>query len=184
MDLKITDEMIESLKTGNHLIFEKVFLAYYKNVKIFVNRLIKSDYDAEEISQDLFVKLWVNKDKIDVTKNFSNFMYMSARNAAFDYMKSKKVRDSYANEQLNEEEETCCMEESYYAKETALLIELIVSQMPEQRQRIFNLSRNEGKSNEDISIMLNIAPKTVKNHLNLALKELRNAVKYALIMIA
>lgn len=179
MDFKITVEMIEALKTGDHLIFEKVFLSYFKNVKTFVERLIKSEHDAEEISQELFVKLWINRDSIDVTKNFNSFIYVLAKNTAFDYMRSKKVRDNFTNDMIAEEEETYCMEEEYYIKETALLVDLVVSQMPEQRKRIYNLSRNEGRSNDDISEMLNISKRTVETHLNRALRELRKVVQSA-----
>lgn len=183
MDFKITDEMIETMKAGDHSKFETVFLAYFKNVKTFVSRLIKSDYDAEEISQELFVKLWINRDKIDASKNFNNFIYISARNAALNYMKSEKVRGNYTIEMVNDDEETYCIEEEYYAKETSLLIDLIVSQMPAQRQRIYNLSRNGGKSNDEISLMLNISKRTVETHLNRALKELKEVVKAALTFI-
>jgi len=183
MNSNITKEEIEALKAGDHQIFEKIFLSYFKNVKVFVQSLIKSEHEAEEITQELFSKLWINRESIDTGKNFHSFIFISAKNAALNFLKWRDIRDSFYNDQMLGEEETNSVENDYYAKEAALLIELVVSKMPEQRQKVYTLSRNGGVSNEEIAKMLNITKKTVENHLNLALKEVKKIFRSAKMLL-
>lgn len=68
------------------------------------------------------------------------------------------------------------VEDTLFAKEIRLLIEMIVSEMPAQRQRIYRMSREEGMSNEEIAGRLGISKRSVENQISLALKEIRQAV--------
>jgi len=183
MSFRLTKDVVEALVNGDHQMFERVFLAYFKNVKLFVQSLIKSEHESEEIAQELFVKLWTNRDSLGSVKFLSSYIFLSAKNAALDYLKWKYVRDSFYNDQIQGEEETVNTEDDYYAKETKSLIELAVSKMPEQRQKVYTLSRNDGKSNDEIAKMLNITKKTVENHMNLALKEVRSVLNSANIFL-
>ena len=67
------------------------------------------------------------------------------------------------------------------ANDLKLLVDLTVSEMPPQRKQIFHLSRQEGLTNDEIAVKLGIQKKTVENHLNLALKELRNVIGFIVI---
>ena len=75
------------------------------------------------------------------------------------------------------------MEEEYYAREKELLIRLVVCRMPEQRRRVFELSRYMGMDNQTIATTLNISKKTVENHLTLALRTLRAALASWIMLI-
>lgn len=165
-------ETYEALKNGDHKAFEAIFLAYYKRVKYFILGLVKSEEDAEELAQEVFVKLWTNRTSINVDKNLNTFIYVMARNMAFNFLKSKLVRESYSNDPSHTEE-TSSSEDIIYARETELLIKMTVNNMPERRKEIYKLSRDEGLTNDEIAAKLNISTKTVENQLSLALKELR-----------
>jgi len=175
MSVKIEKKTIQELRDGDHAAFEMVFIAYFNKVKHFINGLLRSEDDAEELAQELFVKLWINHDTINLEKSFSTYLYVMARNAAINFLKSKFVRESYAND-LSNTEEYVNSEDILYAKETDLLIKMTVSQMPDRRKQIYKLSRNEGLTNDEIASQLNISKKTVENQLSLALKELRNII--------
>ena len=69
------------------------------------------------------------------------------------------------------------IEEDIYAKELSLLIDIAIEQMPEQRRRIFKMSRKDGLSNEEISLKLEINKRTVENHITQALADLREILK-------
>jgi len=166
-------DVLIALKSGDHKAFEVVFIAYFNKVKYFINGLVKSESDAEELAQEIFVKLWVGRESIVVEKSFSSYLYVIARNAAFNFIKSRLVRDSYLNDQIHNSEDSATSEEVIVAKETELLLKMIVSKMPEQRRRIYEMSRNQGLKNDEIAQQLNISKKTVENQLSLALKELR-----------
>lgn len=172
---KISKETVDKLRNGDHKAFDKVFIAYFNKIKYFINGLICSEDDAEELTQEIFVKLWINRMSIDSQKSFNAFLYVLARNSAFNYLKHKLVEQTYLNTPLPEQiaEDT---EEIIYAKEIALLVEMAVQRMPEKRREIYNMSRNEGLTNEQIASQLSISKKTVENQLSLTLKELRQLI--------
>lgn len=78
---------IEALQHGDHQAFEKVFLGYFDKVKYFLNGLLRSEADAEELAQDIFVNLWQNREAIDPQKSFNTYLYTIARNTALNYLK-------------------------------------------------------------------------------------------------
>ena len=166
---------IEALSGGDHKAFEDIFIMYFRRVKIFIGGIIKSDVDAEELAQDVFLKLWENREQINVEKSLNAYLYVIARNSAFNFLKHKLVEQSYLDgyqsyDSVDTPEEIC------FAEEINLLVEMTVSQMPIQRRRIYILSRNKGVSNADIATQLDISKKTVENQLSLALQELRKVI--------
>lgn len=179
---KIGPDTLEALRDGNHKAFDDVFIGYYKKIKNFIYGFLKSESDAEELTQDIFVKLWINRTAINPERSFDSFLYTTARNATLNYLKHKVIENSYAESLPLDEEEYASSDEILFAKEISLLIEMSVERMPAQRKKIYCLSRNEGLSNDEIATHLNISKKTVENQLSMALKELRNVISCFLLL--
>ncbi len=175
MSNNIDIKTLEAFQDGNHKAFETVFIAYYNKTKAFIDGYIKSESDAEELTEDLFVNLWINHDSIDASKSFSSYLHTIARNSAINFLKHKYVHDTYLNSS-QEIEYSSTSEEDLIAKELGLLIDDIVGKMPEQRKMIYTLSRQEGLSNAEIAIQLNTTKRNVESQLSLALKEIRKAI--------
>ncbi|HEY5499378.1 MAG TPA: RNA polymerase sigma-70 factor [Bacteroidales bacterium] len=173
-------QMLEALCVGEHKAFEEIFTAYYNKISYFINGLLKSEADSEELTQDIFVKLWINRQSIDPKKSFNAYIYTVARNAAFNFLKHKFVETSYL-ENYTELNEVAHPEQLIFAKEISLLVELTVGKMPVQRKTIYQLSRDQDLSNEEIALQLGIAKKTVENQLSLALQELRRIIHLFLV---
>ncbi|MFR9165110.1 MAG: RNA polymerase sigma-70 factor [Dysgonomonas sp.] len=175
MDNNINIATIESLRQGDHKAFEAVFIAYYNKIRFFINAYVKSESEAEELAEDLFVNLWENHTKIDTTKSFNSYLHTMARNAAINFLKHKFVHSNYINTaKINLLSATS--EEELIAKELGLLIDSVVENMPEQRQQIYILSKTKGFSNEEIAQQLNTTKRNVESQLSLALKEIRKVV--------
>ncbi len=185
MDSNITKDTVIALKDGDHAAFESIFLFYFNKVKYFINGFIKSESDAEELAQDVFVKIWVSRDGIDPTRNFNTYIYISARNATMNFLRHKYVRESFAEDQMKagSEEEYASSEELIMAHEIDLLVDMALMKMPAQRRNVYELNRREGLSNEEIAERLNISKKTVENQMSLALKELKTVIKVFVMMI-
>jgi RNA polymerase sigma-70 factor (ECF subfamily) len=177
----ITNEVLEDLKKGEHKAFEAAFMSYFDKVKRFIAGLIRSDEDAEDLAQDVFAKIWTERDALDTNLSFQSFLYTMARNAAFNYLKRQSVRTTYANEYV-QPEETDTPEEAVFAKEIELLIEMALRRMPEKRSRIYRLSRQQGLSNDEIAKRLTISKKTVENNLSMALNEIRKIISLAVML--
>ena len=129
----------------------------------------------EELTEDLFVNLWINRHSIDISKSFDSFLHTVARNSAINFLKHKYVEDTYLNN-IQKQECSSTLEEDLIAKELGLLIDDTVEKMPEQRKKIYILSRNEGLSNEEIATQLNTTKRNVESQLSLALKEIRKTI--------
>lgn len=172
MSDQVTEKTIRALRKGCHKAFEQVFSSYYAKIKIFIAGLIKSDVDAEELAEELFVNLWINRKEIDADKSFSAYLHTIAHNMVMNYLRRKYIHNDYLNKQA-EANYSYSSEEELIARETSLLLELAVDKMPEQRRQIFLLSRKEGLKNEDIAIRLQTTKHNVESQLSIALKELR-----------
>ena len=102
----------------------------------------------------------------------------------YDYYEHSLVKESYEQKQQSSSNEyTDLIEEELYAKELSLLIDIAIEQMPEQRRRIFKMSRKEGLSNEEISQRLEINKRTVENHITQALADLRGVLRGAVLLL-
>lgn len=168
-------ENIKNLVLGDKEAYRQIFYEYYPKVKGFIYSLIKSDLYAEDLAQDIFTKIWINRESLSVVESLNSYIFQMTRNRVINHIKSNTIRSLYkANININDSENS--LEEEFYAKETQLLIDLVVQKMPPQRKKIFELSRYKGVSNDDIATSLCIAKKTVENHLNAALKEIRKAL--------
>lgn len=166
---------LEALRNGDHKAFECIFLTYYGKTKSFLFGYLKSKEDAEELAEDLFVNLWINRKSIDITKSFSSYLHVMARNAAINFLKHKLVHTTYLNS-IQDTEYSPTSEEELIAKELGLLIDNIVDKMPEQRKQIYMLSRNEGLNNSEIAEKLKTTKRNVESQLSFALKEIRKAI--------
>ena len=179
----IGKETLIALQQGEHKAFEEIFISYFNKTKVFINGYIKSEIDAEELAEDLFVKLWINRQSINQEKSFNAYLHTMARNSALNFLKHKFIQEAYVTNSL-QTEESFSSEDNLIAKETQLLIDMAVDRMPEQRKNIYKLSRNEGLTNEEISIRLNTTKRNVESQLSLALKELRNIISVVFLFIS
>ncbi|MDR0700323.1 MAG: RNA polymerase sigma-70 factor [Tannerella sp.] len=173
--MNVTSETLRELKKGDHKAFEAVFLSYFDKVKRFIAGLVRSEDDAEDLAQDVFAKLWTERETINTQFSFNAFLYTMSRNAAYNYLKHKLVQTNYVNEYI-QREETDTPEELMFAKEIDLLIEMALCRMTEKKREIYRMSRNEGLSNDEIAARLNISRKTVENNLTMVLREIRKII--------
>lgn len=173
-------EMVRALSQGNQDAFRFLFLSYFPKVKAFITHLLKDEPLAEDLSQDIFVKLWENRDSLGLIQSFDAYVYRMAKNSVINQIKRDSYGDKYSKEEYLRVEHVS-MEEEIFAKEIQLLVELTVNKMPEQRKKIYRMSRVEGLKNDEIADKLNLSKKTIENHLNLALKEIRKTISLFLV---
>ena len=181
----ITYATLEELRSGSQTAFETIYLKYSHKITNFIFSTIKSFEDAEEISQEIFTYLWQNREKIDTGKSINSYLYILAKYNILNYFRRKKVHEAYMKDASHADcFESAGLDELMHVKEVKLMIELAVSGMPQQRQKIYRMSRNEGISNDEIAQQLGIAKNTVEKHLSFALKDIREIMMlYILIFV-
>ena len=158
--------LLQSLKNGDEAAFEEIFYLYQKKLYCFIFTITKSKYVTEEILQEVFIKLWSIRETINISMSFDSFIYTITRNLTYNYIREIGNRNSLKQELWKNvcyfHEQT---ENDIFYKEYKNIVDGIVDKLPIQKKSIFILSKEEGKSNQEIADLLGIAPKTVKNHL-------------------
>lgn len=170
--------IIMGVVSGEHNAFRALFIKYYPKVNYFITHFIKSEEVAEELSQDIFLKIWENRARLSNIQSLSSYLYRMAKHALINYLEHKYIEESYLA--TLHQPLSSGIEEELDAKELEFLVQLVVDRMPEQRRKIYKMSREEHIRNGEIASLLGITEKTVNNQLSLALKEIRKAVSLAL----
>lgn len=160
------------LSLGQSAAFDSVFRKYYGKVHNFVYSLVKSYSVAENLTQDVFVNLWVSRHALSSVKSLDKYIFAVSRNMVIDYIRRAKVA-SEPIPNADEVESRELVDEQYCALEQELMLRLAISKFPERRRVIFTMSRFEGFSNEEIAEKLGLSKKTIENQINLANKDLR-----------
>ena len=185
MDSATEKGYIEAVSKGDEQAFESLFLHYFPRIKGFISGILQNEEEAEDISQDIFVSMWQNKDRLTCIENLNAYLFRIAKNTVFrhiersllfrDYQQQQAERSSFSS--ANNE----TIEEEIYAKELEYLISVAVEKMPSQRKQIYKMSRMEGLSNDEIAERLVISKRTVENHLTLALADIRKLIGFFII---
>ena len=165
------------MKAGDRESFNQVFRHYYSQMVRFCIRYVADSDIASEIVQDLFVKLWTNREKISFTTSFESYMLTSVRNSAITYINKERahgeanlrvVSDESDNNDPSETLQSNNLEESYRQ---------ILKDMPEKRREVFLASRYDGLKYSEIAEKLGISQKTVEAQMTAAIKQLKDGLK-------
>jgi RNA polymerase sigma-70 factor (ECF subfamily) len=158
--------------------FKYLFDKHYSALCSYAYKYINNTDECEEIVQDVFMKLWSNKDKINIDSSIKSYLYKMVRNSCLNLIKHVKLEEKYRKFNKEIIEEDSMMEnDSVIENELSSKIRTAIDKLPEQRKRIFLLSRYEGLKNKEIAEKLNLSIKTVENHIGLALKDMRLELK-------
>lgn len=169
---KVTDITLwEQLKTGDANSFSILFKKYYSVHCAKASYLLKSSYEAEEVVQEVFKRLWENHLSLPHVINPAAYLSQSVRNASLNRIKQlgKMAHEGIDGKHI-------FYEESADANELIQLQERIdaaIEALPVSCKTIFKLSRFEQKSYAQIAEQLQVSPKTVENQIGIALKKLR-----------
>lgn len=174
-------EILFKLSRGDSNAFRYIFKLYYSKVRAFSYGFLKDKDEADELAQMIFIKLWEKRELFTFVKNFDSYLFTLSKYTIFNYIEARHVVP-ITIEDVPESSDTITPYDELVAEDLQLLIDLTVNGMPAQRKQIYQLSRQQGLTNDEIAERLGIQKKTVENHLNLALKELRNVISMVLIL--
>lgn len=172
----ITAKLLGELRDGDHEAYNVVYRHYRDSIVNFLFKLLRSREDAEEIAQNVFMALWERRAELDPQKNIRTLLYTIARNAVMNQFKRQKVFEKYLKLSDADDTESLTAEDILIARERELLIEFTVGKMPSKRRKIYEMSRRENLSNEDIAQRLDTSRQNVANHLSQALRQIRHAL--------
>ena len=139
--------------------------------------MVKSETTTQEILQDVFIKIWSNRDSIDLDKSFRSYLFRIAENQVYDFFR-KASRDKKIQAQLfaAATEEYEHIETMIHTKENALLLKKAIDSLSPQRQQIFRSIKLDNKSYEEVSRQLGISVSTISDHIVKANKAIREYI--------
>lgn len=169
--------LLEAVSRGDAEAFNGLFTAYYSKTVRFLAGFLDSMEEAEDLAQDVFVKLWQKRSMLPYVENLDAYLYRMARNRLYDHVgESRKAYHSRPADATADIAEKETQEERLFAEELKGLINAVVDRMPARRKTIFTLSRREGFSNAEIAKRLGISKRTVETHISSALEDIRKAL--------
>lgn len=181
-------ELLFKLKQGDQAAFDVLYQHY--SLKIYQNilRLVKQDDLAEELLQDVFMRIWEKRETINIDTSFKSYLFRVAHNLVMDMFRraafDKNLRthlSKFSTELYSNTEELTDL------KDTQQLIDKAIEALPPQRKKIYLLCKIEGKSYEEVSKLLNVSTSTISDHIVKATKSLKENLsdkEYMLAMIA
>lgn len=156
--------------------FEQLFKSQYKVLCNTSNNIIKNERAAEDIVQDVFMKLWQKKDQLTIHSNLPGYLYKATINASIDYLKNNQ--NVIPLKQVNYYQATDdAAERNVMQKELQKSIDKALRNLPPKCRAIFVLSRFESMKYKEIAQHLNISVKTVENQMGIALEKLKTELK-------
>lgn len=165
--------LFESVRKGDRKAFKILFDAWYAPLCHYASHFLNDDDQAGEVVQDFFVKLWEKRSSLVVESSLRHYLFRSVRNQCLNMIRQDKVRQLHAH-RLQEALLTDDAPEDYsIPPETLLKIEEGIASLPEKRQVIFRMNREEGLKYREIAEKLGISVKTVEAQMGAALKALR-----------
>ncbi|MFW5830906.1 MAG: RNA polymerase sigma-70 factor [Prolixibacteraceae bacterium] len=177
MNLQEEQELLRKIKKGDERAFEEVFHCYYQNLCVFAAKIIQDDTAAEEIVQDLFVKIWEKHNEIEIKSSLKNYLIRSTKNQCLNYIKHNKIKEKHAKIMFSEKESASTGRDDFIEIDLMEEIEKSINSLPKKRQEVFRLSREEGLKYREIAEKLGVSVKTVETQMGLAIKTLREKLK-------
>ena len=165
--------IIKKIKKGKVRNFEKIVHAYEGKVYGFIYSIVKDKHHTEDLTQEVFLKVYRNLDKIDVTSNFSSWILTIARNASYDHIRKHSKLILVDNVDAGIE---ASPEEDYLKREFENSIDNYVQILPEHLRTLIVMKYFEDLSYKEISIRQDIDIKTVKSQLYDARRKLMKLI--------
>lgn len=168
-------ELMERLREGDDLALKLIYDKYWTQLYTSAYNMLHDQPACEDIIQDLFINLWNKREQIEIKASLKSYLFASVR-----YEVYRQVRHGSVREEIFENIQDRLQTPSEYGniehRELLSFVNSIVNNLSEKCKVVYKLSREEQLSHKEIASKLSISPKTVENHLNKALRQLRTSL--------
>lgn len=157
--------------------FTALFHLYKHKLYAYLLALTESEMLAEDIVQDVFMKLWNEHEALADIENFGSYLFRMSKNHAINHFRRMSHETLIISEMFQVNPSHNQTEEIIALKETEKILGDIIDKLPAQQKTIYHLSRQEGRSHDEIAGILKISPNTVKNHIVQAMSTIRTELR-------
>jgi len=170
------NDLLFEINQSNVYAFESLMMRYEERMFQFILKLVRSEALAEEITQDVFLKIWENRENLIHIDSIGAWMYTISRNKAINMLNEMAARSAREKNYALESEWFAEGDELFKENDLYLLVDRAVEQLPQKCRQIFILKRDEGLSNQEIADRYNLSIHTVKNQLKKSYAMLRKSI--------
>ncbi len=177
-DTLTENDVVSLIRQGNERVFEQVFREHYRALCSYAIKFLNEKEGAEEIVQDIFFRLWEKRETLAITSSLKSYLFRSVHNRCLNQVKHIDIREQYKVEnesRIKSEEDN--FSEHFNQFELQQQIQKAIEALPEQRKKIFKLSRFSGLKYREIAEHMDLSEKTVEAQMGKALKTLREDLK-------
>ena len=166
-DFRAEKALLTEISGGNEKAFRTLFSGYYKQLFNYIYSFIKSKQIAEELVMDVFLKIWLGRDIIPQIEKFDAFLFRVAHNKSIDFLRSAakdpKFQDLLWDQiQLANDVQA---DSSILLQEYEAKLRKAVSLLSPQRKKVYQLSREQDMTHDQIAVQLKLSKNTVNNHI-------------------
>lgn len=170
-------DWIIALKEGNLQAFNELFERYGKRLYHFSIGYLKSIENAEEIVQEVFMKIWDNRLELSAQKSIESYLFTIARNGILNTIRKSKSEQTYLNYVKINPGKNVLLDEELNFNELEKAYHEAIEQLSPRRKEIFLLSREQALSNAEIAEKMSVSVKTVENQMTSAISEIRRNLR-------
>lgn len=169
------EALVCEVRRGNEKAFKVIFLRYYEPLAYFARRYVKKTDVAEDLVQEVFARVWEERDTWDPGSSVKVFLFQVVKHRSLDYLKHLKVEHKYDGQWMDQQEPpSIVFDESNSLQEFRGLVRAAVEELPDKAREIYKLNRYEGLTYKEIALLLDISVKTVESQMARSLQKLRN----------
>lgn len=180
----ITYELLTRLKNGDMLAFDRVYELYSHKLFSFVFKILKNEAEADDIVQEVFVKIWESRHKLEDYKLLNSYIFTIAYNNSIDLIRKRINNTKYLEHLKNSAviNSTPNVISQIEFNELNIQAEKLIANLPERQKQVYLLHREKGLTYPEIAEKLGISKNTVENHMAKALKYLRQNMNTSLLI--
>ena len=182
------EQLIRLKNSDEEKFVEFLFKSFYAPLCKTVIRIVRDADAAEDIVQEVFYKIWRNRETLDLSRSVKSYLYRSAINTALNYLeKHKRITQLEENESGHSGLSTNATEDGLHGTELEKMINGAIDELPPRCKTVFTMSRFEEMSYQEIADALDVTVKAVEKQMSKALQMLREKlkmyVKYMILVI-
>ena len=170
-------ELVVMMRGGDKAAFGVLFDRYYDLLHTFARHIIKDASVAEDIIQNVFVKMWMRKEQVNPELSVRNYLLVATRNELFDYM---RLRYNMLRSDINDAMLDVADGDTD-VRERVGFIDSVMRSMPDKRREIFAMRYDRNMTNAEIARVLNLSIRTVEKHVDLAIKQIRKTISVVML---
>ena len=179
---KSNNELLLLIQKDDKIAFYNLYERYCRRLHGFVLRYIKQNEDAEEIVQEVFVKIWESRNKIDAYSSFESFLFTVAYNTTISLLRKRTNEKKYLEhiKSMQQPNNSPDLIDEIHFNELNDRVQSLLNELTPRQKEIFQLSREEGLTHAEIAIKLDISVNTVKKHMGNTLTFLKSQIDSSL----